>query len=394
VNILICNFEYPPLGGGGGIATASLAKALADRHRVTVLTSGVAGTVEQKQEDRVHVIRVPVLGRRRSTTATLLSMASYLVSGSYVGVRALRSQSYDIVNSHFVLPTGIVGDFIAHRAGKPHVVSVHGGDLYDPSKWLSPHAHATLRWTIRRLVRRASLVVGQSTNTIDNLARFYSCTTPVERIPLGIPAHAVPSPARARFRIDASASVLITVCRLVRRKGLEQLLQLLQRLEDLDCVLIVVGTGPQKQELEELAARLGVAERIRFLGWVSEDDKFAALASADVFVSTSQHEGFGLMYLEAMACGLPVVTYDNGGQTDFLRDGETGGVIPVNDLAAFEGSLRRLLADEALRAGVSRTNRQKFETLTIDRCARLYETAFENVLRQPAKQRATMDQSS
>jgi glycosyltransferase involved in cell wall biosynthesis len=111
----------------------------------------------------------------------------------------------------------------------------------------------------------------------------------------------------------------------VRRKGLEQLIQLMQRLEDLDCVLLLIGNGPQEATLQELAQRLNVAERVRFLGWVSDEDKFTALASADVFVSTSQHEGFGLMYLEAMACGLPVVTYDNGGQTDFLQDGETVG---------------------------------------------------------------------
>ena len=127
--------------------------------------------------------------------------------------------------------------------------------------------------------------------------------------------------------------------------------------------------GRRRRRCKELAQRLNVAERVRFLGWVSDEDKFTALASADVFVSTSQHEGFGLMYLEAMACGLPVVTYDNGGQTDFLQDGETGGLIPVNDLAAFEACLRRLLGDEGVRSRIAATNRRIFETLTIENCA-------------------------
>jgi glycosyltransferase involved in cell wall biosynthesis len=390
----MCNFEYPPLGGGGGIATASLASALAQRHSVTVLTSHVGRSVDDRLEDGVRVIRVPVFLRRRTSTASLMSMAAYLFTGSRAGRRAVRRDSFDVVNSHFVLPTGIVGDVVARRAGVPHVVSVHGGDLYDPSKWISPHAHAVLRWTIVRLLSRASLVIGQSRNTLDNLNRFYACATPVQRIPLGIPQHRMPPADRARFDVPASTSVLITVCRLVRRKGLEQLIQLMQRLEDLDCVLLVVGTGPQAAELRELAQQLGVAERVRFLGWISDDDKFAALASSDAFVSTSQHEGFGLMYLEAMACGLPVVTYDNGGQTDFLRDGETGGLVPVNDLAAFESSLRQLLSDNALRAQVSATNRRIFESLTIERCAAMYEHAFESVLRQPRQEHATTSQSS
>ena len=81
------------------------------------------------------------------------------------------------------------------------------------------------------------------------------------------------------------------------------------------------------QRFAQRAAELGVAQRVHLLGQVSEADKYAALAIADAFVSTSQHEGFGLVFLEAMACGLPVVCYDRGGQTDFLTSGETGFVV-------------------------------------------------------------------
>jgi len=382
MKLLMCNFEYPPLGGGGGIAMAMLAKSLAARHDVTVLTSRTPELPPEVEEDGVRVVRVPVFGRRRSSNASLLSLAAYLPSGAWRGTSLLARGRFDLVNSHFVLPTGIVGARLARRARLPHVISVHGGDLYDPSKWLSPHAHALLRLAVNRLLGDSDLVIGQSSNTLDNLSRFYSSTTPVARIPLGIPARAAPAPDRSRFGLSPSASVLVTVCRLVRRKGLEQLIQLMQRLEDLDCVLLLIGNGPQEATLQELAQRLNVAERVRFLGWVSDEDKFSALASADVFVSTSQHEGFGLMYLEAMACGLPVVTYDNGGQTDFLQDGETGGLIPVNDLAAFEACLRRLLGDEGVRSRIAATNRRIFETLTIENCAALYEAAFEGVLRQ------------
>jgi glycosyltransferase involved in cell wall biosynthesis len=376
----MCNFEYPPLGGGGGIAMAMLAKSLATRHDITVLTSGTDGATRTTEEDGVRVVRVPVLGRRRSSNASLVSLAAYLPAAAYRGAGLLRSEKYDVVNSHFVLPTGVVGALLARRARVPHVISVHGGDLYDPSKWLSPHAHATLRHAVRRLLRGSRLVIGQSTNTLENLSRFYPTTTPAIRIPLGIPDRPVPRPDRKRWGIGDDALLLVTVCRLVKRKGLEQLIQLMQRIEDLDCHLLVVGNGPQESALRELSQRLGVAERVKFVGWVSDEDKFCALASADAFVSTSQHEGFGLMYLEAMCCAIPVVTYDNGGQTDFLRDGETGGLVPVNDLAAFETSLRKLLADPERRRRIGEANRHKFEGLTIEQCALRYEDAFAGVL--------------
>jgi glycosyltransferase involved in cell wall biosynthesis len=394
MKILMCNFEYPPLGGGGGIAMAMLAKSLAARHDVTVLTSRTPELEPETREGRVHVIRVPVFGRRRSSNASLLSLAAYLPSAAWRGGPLLKRERFDLVNSHFVVPTGIVGSFLARRGRVPHVISVHGGDLYDPSKWMSPHSHALTRLAVNRLLGNADLVIGQSSNTLDNLSRYYSTTTPVTRIPLGIPDRPMPTPDRARFGLSPATSVLVTVCRLVRRKGLEQLIQLMQRLEDLDCVLLVIGNGPQEAALQELAERLGVAQKVRFLGWVSDEDKFTALASSDVFVSTSQHEGFGLMYLEAMSCALPVVTYDNGGQTDFLQDGETGGLVPVNDLAAFEASLRRLLGDGPVRRRVAETNRHKFDALTIEKCAAMYETAFETVLRQRGSPQLSASQSS
>jgi len=358
-----------------------LAKALAQRNEVTVLTSRAGGLPLVRDEEAVRVVRVAVLGRRRASTASILSMASYLPSGAWRGLRLARSTRFDLVNSQFVLPTGVAGDFVARQAGLPHVITVHGGDLYDPSKWLSPHRHASLRWSIRTLLRRSRLVIGQSKNTLHNLETFYGNLAPVERIPLGIPHREAPARDRAALGWPESAKVLLTVSRLVARKGIDQLVHVMRDLGRADALLAIVGTGPEEGALRSLADELGVADRVRFMGWLSEEQKYTALASADVFVSTSQHEGFGLMFLEALCCGLPIVCYDEGGQTDFLQDGVTGGVARVNDRAGFAAAVGRLVSDSAAHARIARHNRECFESLTIERCAERYESAFERVLR-------------
>jgi glycosyltransferase involved in cell wall biosynthesis len=197
-----------------------------------------------------------------------LSLAAYLPSGAWRGTSLLARGRFDLVNSHFVLPTGIVGARLARRARIPHVISVHGGDLYDPSKWLSPHAHALLRLAVNRLLGDCDLVIGQSSNTLDNLSRFYSSTTPVARIPLGIPARAAPAPDRSRFGLSPSASVLITVCRLVRRKGLEAAHPAHAAARGSRCVLLLIGNGPQEATLQGArpTAERGRAREVPRLG--------------------------------------------------------------------------------------------------------------------------------
>src|SRR5438132_747536 len=155
MRILFCNYEYPPLGGGGGVINARLAEALAQRHEVTVLTSRAFGFPLDVVEHGVRVVRVPVLARRRMATANIPSMFAYLVMGILRGRRMVAVDRYDLINTHFVLPTGPVGDALARHAGIPNVLSLHGGDLYDPAKRTSPHRHPLLRAWIRQLLRRA-----------------------------------------------------------------------------------------------------------------------------------------------------------------------------------------------------------------------------------------------
>lgn len=378
MKLLFCNFEYPPLGGGGGVVNAWLAEELATRHDVTVLTSQGFHLPREEKRGGVRILRVPVLFRRQLAAANLPSMFAYMVNGIREGRRLLERESFDVINTHFVLPSGPVGARLAHRFGIPNVVSVHGGDLYDPSKRTSPHRHALLRSWVRRLLRSADHVVGQSQNTLDNMRRFYTPELGGELIPLGIRR---PPPAAAGNRGDYGFApdeiLLTTVGRLVARKAITQLLTVTAALGNANVRLLVIGDGPQRDELVRRAGELAVADRVHFLGHVDEDEKFRILRMSDVFVSTSQHEGFGLVFLEGMAAGLPVVSYDHGGQTDFLASDRTGYLVALNDETAFLDACRRLVREPALGRHMGQENRARAEAFFIDRCAEQYERVFE-----------------
>ena len=382
MRILFCNFEYPPLGGGGGVINALLAEELAQRHPVTVLTSRGFGLPRDSVEQGVRVLRVPVWARRSEAAASMLSMLSYVLRAPLEGGRHLRSTMYDVINTHFVLPSGPVGDALSRSRGIPNVLSVHGGDLYDPSKSTSPHRHALLRAWIRRLARRADAVVGQSHNTLQNLRRYYTPEIAGRCIPLGIRRPPADRASRESLGLNPDDILMVTVGRLVSRKAVHQLIELAGRLGDPRVRLLVIGSGPMEASLRAQALQLGTGGRVRFLGRLEEADKFRVLHACDLFVSSSQHEGFGIVFLEAMASGLPVICYDHGGQTDFLSDGVTGHLVALNDIPALVDRCARLVRDGELRWRMREHNLRAVEEFYIDRCAKQYEELFEAVIRE------------
>ena len=377
MKILFCNYESPPLGGGGGVVMAALARELARRHEVTVLTSQALGLASLNVEDGVRVVRAPVFFRRQLAVANFPSMLAFLPSGILKGLGLLRSSHFDVVNTHFVVPSGPVGQVLARIGRAPNVLSVHGGDLFDPSKQSSPHRHAWLRAPIRYMLNAADEVVGQSRDTVRHVSEIYGVSRSVDLIPLGIERPpAVTGATRAELGLASDAFVMVTVGRLVARKSTLQLIHALAACGRADAHLIVVGDGPDTPALQSATAAAGVAARVHLLGHVSDAQKYRALAAADIFVSTSQHEGFGLVFLEAMAFGLPVVCYDRGGQTDFLKSRETGHVIKLNDLADFTRALVELHDQPEMRREIGRNNLQRVEAYFIDRCAERYESVF------------------
>jgi len=382
LRILFCNYEYPPLGGGGGVINALLAAELAKRHEVTVLTSLGLGTPAESNEEGVRVVRVPVFFRTQQASANIPSMFAYLPMGVRGGKRLLRSMRHDIINTHFVLPSGPVGDMLARYGNIPNVLSVHGGDVYDPSKWTSPHRHRLLRAWIRRLLRRAECVVGQSRNTLDNMRKYYAPEVEGIRIPLGIRRPPIEAGSRQQYGFGERDILLVTVGRLVARKAVDQLIGMMARITPADVHLLVLGTGPLAPALQEQARQLGQDKRVQFLGYIDEGEKFRILRLADIFVSTTQHEGFGLVFLEAMACGLPILCYDHGGQTDFLEHGRTGYVLPLNNKAAFTEHCQRLIHDQSSRQQMARENLRRVEEFFIDQCAARYEEVFFEVIAQ------------
>jgi glycosyltransferase involved in cell wall biosynthesis len=383
LKILVFNYEYPPIGGGGGVICKDISEELVNQgHKVTVITSLYGNLKPLEIINGVEVIRVRVINREKKDVASLLSMLSYVPSSIKAANRLLVNNMYDVINTHFAIPTGPAGQFISSKFNIPNILSIHGGDIYDPSKTLSPHKTPLLKQTVKAVMEKADRVVAQSTDTKKNALGFYNLKRDVDIIPLGIKSNQFQKTDRSSLNLPEDKIILSTIGRLVRRKNLPELLEIFSIIRnEIPSRLIVIGNGPEYPGLMDIAKKLELGNDVHFTGRVDEEKKFQYLSATDVYVSTAMHEGFGIVFLEAMECGLPVVCYDKGGQVDFLKDGVTGLLLKLNDKENFKRRLIELLNNKELIHKIGLENKSYVKNFYIDSIANKYLSLFEDVIK-------------
>jgi L-malate glycosyltransferase len=378
MNILIINFEYPPLGGGGGVATQQLGKELAKHHIVHILTTAYGGMPREEVAGTVHIHRVLAAGRRHLATASLVSMAMFVPSAFLRGWQLCRSTSFDVINAQFVLPSGLPAAALAWLYKIPFVLSFIGGDLYDPTKGVSPHRHWWLRALIRLVVRQATVCTAISEDTRRRAQQLHGVTKDIQVTPLGYSPRSVVSASRRQLDLPTDTPIAISIGRLIPRKGYQTILEAWRHIPLAH--LLIVGTGPLQAKLRRQAQILGIDERVHLVGFVSEERKLQLLRTADIYVSATHHEGFGIVFLEAMEAGLPIVAPNQGGQVDFLEDNVNALLVSPDSASQISEAVRGLLDDPGLRQRMAVRNQQAVKEFTTEQSAQRFEAVLDQTV--------------
>jgi glycosyltransferase involved in cell wall biosynthesis len=381
MRILIINYEYPPIGGGGGFVTRDICENIVSRgHVVTVITSHFKGLPEHEIVNGVNIIRVPVFLRKKMEVAGMASMLSYFPLSVCKAMKHVKVNEYEILNTHFAIPSGPTGYVLSRVFHLPNVLTIHGGDIFDPSKTLSPHNAPILKQTVKIMLKTADCVVAQSSDTKRNAYTYYNIKRSIDIIPLGIKKPDFTKKYREDFNLGHDEIIFCTIGRLIKRKNINDTLAVLSGLKNKHKFkLLIIGDGPERDNIYELAKQYSIGSNILMMGNVSDDQKFQLLSLSDIFLSTAIHEGFGLVFLEAMEAGIPIVCYNRGGQNDFLEDGRTGFLVDLGDKTKFQERVLELINNDAIRSGMGTYNKKLIQNFYIDVCAEKYISLFNKV---------------
>lgn len=269
-----------------------------------------------------------------------------------IGWRVLRAREIDIIQAQDPFVTGLVAILLGRHFGKPVNVCVFGPNVYDPH-WMASHwSHRFLGGIGRWVLRRANCIQVDGRMTARSLIAAGHAPEQVEVKPM------VPANLDGFLRIERTASAgrksvrLLFVGRLAAQKNLPLMLAVVKRLRDDGCPefkLTLVGDGPEEAALRAMAARDGLEALVEFRGGVSRDEITGVFAEADVFVLSSDYEGFPRVLMEAAAAALPIVTTAVSGSDEAILDGESGFVTAVRATAELAEKLRLLIENPALR---------------------------------------------
>lgn len=374
MKILQIGKYYHPFKGGIETVTQFLSEGLVyNGDEVTVLCSHTSGERIYEQKKGVQVVKLPTFGQ----------FASQPLTPSLFSELKAQSGRFDLLHFHAPNPLAEIAG-VGLPSSRKMVVTYHSdivrqkflGRAYEP--------------ILKKFLHRVDRIVVASEQAIRHSPILPEFKDKCAIIPFGI------SPAPFRYTGEVEAGMhdlkglhgrfILFTGRLVGYKGLDVLIH---AVKDLDVSLVIAGDGPLQKEMTELAAALGVSSRVRFLGFVDDPVVFAALYHAcEFFVlpSTTRAEAFGMVMLEAMVCGKPVISTRLDSGVSFVNeDGVSGLQVAPGSVDELREAIRRLWQDEELRRRLGEQARRRFhELFTFEKMVSSYRDLYRGVLGETA----------
>lgn len=310
MNILVLNYEFPPIGGGAGVVSYDISKRLAEAgHQVTVVTMGFEQLPSYEEKDGMRIYRVKCI-RKKKAVCYPWEQLSYILSTMLFLRHHMKENHYDINHTHFIIPTGPISYWLKKKYGLEYVITSHGSDVAGYNQKRFKFLHKILIGPWRVIVRNAREVISPSLYLQALLEKSGPGLKQYPIIPNGIELETY-LPLKKREK----KKHVIVMCRLQEAKNVQTVIRGFARFvlktEYGDWRLDILGDGPYREILEELVRELGIEDKVQFHGWIPNrsERQLELLGQAKVYVSASTFENCPMSVLEALAAGVyPLVS--------------------------------------------------------------------------------------
>ncbi len=356
MKILLLNYEYPPVGGGGGYVSHNIAKGLVKKgHEITVVTATFKDLPKKEKKEGIQIYRVPSMRKQMDRTTSVEMLSYVILAFIFLLILKIWRRRFDVAHIHFALPTGLLGPWTKFLFGIDYMVTIHGTDMPGNDTTRFTHSHEVSKPFLMFALGYAARI-SVVTPKLRELALKVVDREDIVVLPNGVNTELF----YPREGVERQNAVLFSG-RLIPIKSPEFIVAAFPAIlkQVPDAKLIIAGHGYLQEPLEAFVEKWGIQDKVKFVGWVDHQKLPEFYSSGKVFLSLQKHENFGsLAMMEAMACGLPVVASQAGSTEEQIKNGENGFVVPLNDRRSFVSRVVQLLRDDDLRNSMGQQGRE------------------------------------
>lgn len=365
MKILFPATHYYPVIGGLETWTQNIAERLSDKAEIFVVTGKVKNQPLKEVKNGVNIVRTSLFSLKNLSYSSPFYILSALPFIFFKSLKLIRKQKIEFLHCQ-----GFLSSFLGYSLSKftkvPYIVTVQ---RLEKSKGF-----------LRKLVYKNAKVCIAASLAIKKYFEEIGAKN-IEIIPNGIDLKRFENLDRQNCRQKLGLKdefVIMTVARLEKVKGIEYLIKAISR-SDLprrsDLLILIVGDGSERRNLENLAEKLGLREKVKFLGQIFNEKIPEYLAAADCFVLPSLKEGFGIAILEAQAAGLPVIGTRVGGIKELVEDGKTGILVEPKNPEAITKAIQGIYSSRKF----TKADLEKYDWQNIaEKVYKIYEISYRN----------------
>lgn len=341
MNILILNYEFPPLGGGAAPVCKDISIQLRRQgHEVTVLTMGFKNLPSYEEIQGIRVYRLQCL-RREKNVCKPWEQYSYLLAVRRFMRKHMLARHYDVCHTHFVIPTGEAAKWVKKKYQIPYIITAHGSDVEGHNQKTSMKImHRVLRSGWRKIVKESYAIISPSKYLMDLMQHNYVCNK-YTHIPNGIEWDKWHKYARPEYKKNK----ILIMGRLQKFKNVQMILQALWQLDLGNWQVEILGDGPYRQELEQMTSVLELSDKVHFHGWIDNgtEEQITFIKEASLYISASQFENCPMSVIETVAAGCYPLLSDIPAHRQLIADDVH--FFDLDDLEGLAEKIQRKITD-------------------------------------------------